>query len=406
MTIPSGRDSLYTALERSYEGIVHLGSLDEPSSGCRSVLELVQTLAQISGRLPRLWLVTRGAQTVHEDDPLDAGLAQAPLWGLANVIAREHPEFSCTRIDLDPRGSSDGLFNEIAFPSSEDQVALRSGLRYVPRLTRDARPRATSDSETGFSARPDGTYLITGAFGGLGLVLADWLADHGARRLLLVGRQALSPGPASQLLNRLMAKGTHADLAVVDVSRESEVREVLQGIPADYPLRGIFHAAGTLDDGVLLQQSWSRFQKVMAPKVDGSWNLHCLSRELPVEYFVLFSSAACLLGSPGQGNHAAANAFLDALAHRRKAMGLPGVNSRLGRVGRTGAAAHQAARKLFAEMGVGSMPPDLALRAMECIMENGTAQVVILLSIGAGWRTGLRRGCLLCFRTWCGMTRW
>jgi NADPH:quinone reductase-like Zn-dependent oxidoreductase len=170
--------------------------------------------------------------------------------------------------------------------------------------------------------RAESTYLITGGLGALGLEVARWLGAQGARHLLLVGRSG--PGvEARTVIEQLRAGGVCVAVRSADVSRPEEVRKLLAEVDAFMPpLRGVVHAAGVLDDGVLVQQSWERFERVMAPKVAGAWNLHELTADKPLDFFILFSSIASMLGSPGQANYAAANAFLDGLAHYRKSQGL------------------------------------------------------------------------------------
>ncbi len=182
--------------------------------------------------------------------------------------------------------------------------------------------------------RPDGTYLITGGLGGLGLLIAGWMVEHGARHLVLFGRHAPSPA-AREIVDRLTAIGATITVAQGDVAVETDASALLAATALEMPaLRGIIHAAGVLDDGALHRQEWSRFQTVMAAKVYGSLNLHRLTSHLPLDFFVLFSSAASMLGTPGQSNHAAANAFIDSLAHLRRSAGLPAlaVNWGCGRI--------------------------------------------------------------------------
>lgn len=185
-------------------------------------------------------------------------------------------------------------------------------------------PKTTFKSLEPF--HPDGTYLITGGFGVLGLDVARWMLRHGARHLVLVGRSGAT-NIAQESLGELEQMGAQIRAVQADVSQKEQVARLLAEMSGFMPpLRGVIHAAGVLDDGVLLRQDWDRFTRVMSPKVEGAWNLHTLTEELPLDFFVLFSSMASLLGSAGQGNYAAANAFLDALAHHRRGKGLPAVS--------------------------------------------------------------------------------
>ncbi|PYS24487.1 MAG: hypothetical protein DMF72_05330, partial [Acidobacteria bacterium] len=172
----------------------------------------------------------------------------------------------------------------------------------------------------------DCSYLITGGLGGLGLEAAQWLFQQGARYLALLGRSDPSNN-ANAVLNDLRARGAEILVIKADVAQREELAAALAEIDRSQPpLRGIIHAAGTLDDGVLIQLDRERFEGVMRPKVDGAWNLHVLTLDRPLDFFVFFSSAASVLGSPAQGNYAAANAFMDALAHRRRSQGRPALS--------------------------------------------------------------------------------
>nr|MBA2244702.1 KR domain-containing protein [Gemmatimonadota bacterium] len=156
------------------------------------------------------------------------------------------------------------------------------------------------------------------------------------------------------------------------------VRRVLDEIAQELPpLRGIVHSVGVLEDGALLRQEWAQFARVLAPKVDGAWLLHSLTRELPLDFFVLYSSVASLLGSPGQGNHAAANAFLDALAHHRRALGLPALSIGWGVWSRIGSAAERGMAERVAAQGVGTISPEEGLRVLEALLEGGHTQVAV-----------------------------
>jgi acyl transferase domain-containing protein/acyl carrier protein len=173
---------------------------------------------------------------------------------------------------------------------------------------------------------PQASYLITGGLGALGLQVAKWLVEHGARHLVLCSRH--SPSPQSlPLLQTLQEEGAHISILAADLAQEEETRQLLQRIATDLPpLRGIVHAAGVLGDGMLAEQSWAEFHRVLAPKVEGAWNLHQLTQGQDLDFFVCYSSMASLLGSLGQGNYAAANAFLDGLAHYRRSRDQKGLS--------------------------------------------------------------------------------
>ncbi|AKQ65467.1 Malonyl CoA-acyl carrier protein transacylase [Myxococcus hansupus] len=228
--------------------------------------------------------------------------------------------------------------------------------------------------------RGDGTYLVTGGLGGLGFEVAKWLVEQGAGHLVLLGRDA-SLSPAQQAdVAALKAQGARVRVMAADVSDRAQLgrafAELARG-PA--PLRGVIHAAGVLDDGVLLQQTVERFRRVMAPKVLGAWNLHVLTRDAPLDFFVLYSSAASLFGAPGQGNYVAANAFLDALAHHRRELGLPGLSINWGPFSEVGLAAAQANRgERLAQRGSDSLTPAEGNAILGRLLDGGVTQMAVM----------------------------
>ncbi len=173
--------------------------------------------------------------------------------------------------------------------------------------------------------KSDGSYLITGGFGGLGLKTAEWLATQGATHLVLSGRRTDSEAAQSAIAD-LENKGVKVKAVKADISQAEEVKSLLQACQEFAPLKGIVHSAGVLDDGVMTQQTPARFAKTFAPKVQGSWHLHQYSQNIPLDFFVCFSSQSSLLGNGGQANYASANAFMDALMHQRQTMGLPALS--------------------------------------------------------------------------------
>ena len=392
--------------------VVHLWSLDagDPEEttvtslktaqtlGCSSVLQLVQELARVErNHLPRLWLITRGAQPAGEETlPLDT--AQTPLWGLGRVVAQEHPMFWGGLIDLEPRSSvpedaAHQLWKEISAPDGEDQIAFRQGRRYAGRLIR--KPCSATHSAP-FSWRADRSYLITGGLGELGLSVARWMVGQGARRLILMGRTNLPPraqwNPAkveSRLahqitaIRELEALGACVHLAAVDVADEGQLTAYLDEFRAEGwpPIRGVVHAAGVLQDGLLVQLDAAALDSVLRPKMIGGWLLHRLLEDDPLDFFVLFSSAGSLLGQPGQGNYAAANAFLDALAHHRRALGKPALSINWGAWSGLGFAETPGGKRLAAHLalaGIRSIAPAQALEVMDRLLRHGSTQVAVV----------------------------
>lgn len=225
---------------------------------------------------------------------------------------------------------------------------------------------------------PDATYLVTGGLGGLGLAVARWLVNEGARHLILVGRHAASD-QARELCSKLEQAGTEVVVIKADVSSLEEMSQVIFQIGETMPpLRGVFHLAGVLDDGVLLEQNWSRFATVFAPKVDGSWHLHMLTRGLPLDYFVLFSSAVSLLGSAGQANHVAASTFQDVLAHYRRRQGLPALSIDWGPWSQVGAAAEREVGERMVAHGLDSMTPSEGIAVFAEVMQRVVTQIGVL----------------------------
>lgn len=235
--------------------------------------------------------------------------------------------------------------------------------------------------------RPDATYLITGGLGGLGLVAARWLADQGARHVVLVGRSAPSE-EAQHAIDEITAQGVTVHAAQADISKHDQVETVLGSIQKSMPaLRGVIHAAGVLDDGILLEQTWTRFETVMAPKVDGAWNLHTLTHAMQLDFFVLFSAGAALLGSAGQSNYAAANSFLDGLAHYRRSLGLPALSINWGAWADVGMAARLGENRGRRWSGMESIKPADGMRAMHRLMERDSVQAGVL---PINWRHAAR----------------
>jgi NAD(P)-dependent dehydrogenase (short-subunit alcohol dehydrogenase family)/aryl carrier-like protein len=228
--------------------------------------------------------------------------------------------------------------------------------------------------------RADATYWITGGQGALGLLVAQRLALLGARHIVLTGRSRGVPSAVEQAIAELRRGGINVVVRPGDVAVRAEALEILDDIRRNLPaLAGVFHAAGVVQDGVLLRQSWESFATVLAPKVAGSWNLHELTRDQALDHFVMFSSAAGLLGSSGQASYAAANAFLDALSHHRRRLGLPAVSIAWGPWANVGmAAASDAQRNIYRRQLLRPMPVDEALGQFERILGGADPNIAVL----------------------------
>ncbi len=372
--------------QRSLAGVVQCWSLDardpaalttetletETRLGCGSTLHLVQALVKTLGMtMPPVWIVTRGAIAG------DRGFAQSTLWGMGKAIAREHPELPLRFVDLDLDAPDiNALVEEIRSPSTEDQIAFRHGTRQVARLVRYY-PEASLNAAQ-LPIQPQRTYLISGGLGGLGLLVARWLVERGATHLVLIGRSGTNKERDRQIA-QLRTQGASVMVLQADVSQPQAVAEGLAEIARSYPpLRGIIHAAGVVEDGVLMQQTWEQFHRVITPKVQGAWNLHRLTQDLPLDFFLLFSSAASLVGSAGQTNYCAANAFLDALAHYRHRQGLPALSINWGAWAEIGVAAQRQLEQHIKLKGMGMISPAQGLQALQKSFSWPIAQVGVV----------------------------
>ncbi|MFA1538207.1 SDR family NAD(P)-dependent oxidoreductase [Actinomadura monticuli] len=319
----------------------------------------------------RLVIATRGAAAEPPD------LATAPVWGLVRAAQAEHPD-RIALLDLDAETGPGDVRAAVA--AMEPQAAVRAGDVVVPRL---AKARAGHDGAAR-TLDPEGTVLITGGTGALGRLVARHLATaHGARHLLLVSRGGGSDGPDGEPI----APDADVRVAACDVADPEALSALLASIPAEHPLTAVVHAAGVVDDGVITSLTGPRLEAVLAPKLDGAWHLHRLTRESDLAAFVLFSSAAGVLGSAGQGGYAAANTFLDALAAHRRAEGLPAVSLAWGPWAADGGmaaglAGADAAR--IARSGIVPMSPEWSLaRLDEALSASEPAPVPIRLDRSA-----------------------
>lgn len=377
-------------------GIVYLHGLDtsadEAHASCAFLLNGVKRLATFENA-PKLWIVTRQLQAAG-NEAVDASWA-SQLWGFGRVVALEHPELWGGLIDLGPvdEGDAERLTEELLAPSADRQIALRGEARYVARLR--ASDQAPPVDPAVF--RPDASYLITGGLGGLGVTVARWMIAHGARRLILAGRAALPPRrewltlsadhPAKSRVDAILdleRAGASVHVATFDVADADDVEAYVedfhaQGLP---PIRGVIHAAGIVEDQLLLRLDDETFQRVLKPKVAGARALHEATKDLALDFFTLFSSISSVLGQFGQAHYAAGNAYMDNLALWRRAQGLPATSINWGPWADVGMFARLTEKSKSGRSGVFPMTPEQALQAMERIQAAQPAQAIV---VSADW---------------------
>lgn len=378
-------NEIQTTSQTQLQGVIHLWNLDTVVSkltvaeleksqvlGCGSVLSLVQALTQRSEiNSPRLWLVTRVAQPV-ETLP---DVTQAPLWGMGKVVALEHPELLGGMVDLSFEPTSKEislLLSEIADAQGEDHFVYRGGQRYVARLVRKQLP----PTGTSCSISPDSTYLITGGLGALGLKVAEWLVGQGAKQLVLTGRRQPT-AEAQTAIAHLEQMGAKILAAQADVTQEQDLLHLLEQVRLTMPpLRGIIHAAGVVGYETLSSLQWPSLEAVLRPKVIGTWLLHQFTQNIPLDFFVVFSSIASIWGSRGQAHYAAANAFLDSLAHYRQGQGIPALSVNWGPWA-GGGMATESAQNWLNRTGIGVLQPEQALTALGLLLNSNTVQATV-----------------------------
>ena len=345
------------------------------------VLNLVSTLTDAGVRRLECGLqwATAGGMTGMPTDSSTVGVnvSQAKYAGLARVIGAEQPELRCRLIDLESLDSENDqaqpLFDFLTTETTESQFAVRGGEFFVPRL----KPVKLKTSSENFAVDSSGSYLITGGLGALGRQAGKWLADKGAGQVVLVSRR--TPDQATQaFLNQISESGCEAIVASADFGNQAEVKTLLARFGDDLmPLKGVIHAAGVLEDGLIGDQTWERFEKVLAPKIVGASLLHEATKSLDLDFFILYSSVASVLGSRGQSNYALANAYLDGLAWQRRAMGLPGLAINWGPWA-AGMADDPRILKSMALQGITPLSNDEAHEVMEKMITGDLTQTTVM----------------------------
>lgn len=311
-------------------------------------------------------------------------------------VMRDRPAFLGKMLRDLARQFDDGTLSPLpqqVFPVGDAVNAFRcmQHARHVGKIVVSMRetPAAVVPAEDEpLTLRDDASYLVTGGLGGFGLAVAQWLVERGARHLVLVGRRGVADEATQKVLDDLAAKGAHIVVKRTDISRETDVATLLAEIDRELPpLRGIFHSAMVLEDSLLLKLDDDLMKRVLAPKMQGSWNLHRQTQNRPLDFFVLFSSLSSVFGHAGQGNYAAANLFLDALAHHRRALGLPALSVNWGYLGEVGYLAQrpQLGERLERQ-GVLSFSVGQALSLLERALHRQLTQVSVMRVDWSRWR--------------------
>lgn len=346
----------------------------------------VQTM-DWQGTDPAICVVTRAAQQVPERTAEAPDPSQAMAWGLVRSLMHESGNLRILAVDVPVAAHEDAAQLALsaidqALRSDESQFAVRDGALLVPRMVRRTDPLPTPD----VGVTPGGTYLVTGGRGAIGVRLTEWLLSRKAAKVVSVSRGLPRADEVDRLEGLARQVGSVLEFQAVDITDEASVTAMVQALANDAscPLKGVFHAAGTLEDGLLLRQPMAAVRRVLAPKVAGALNLHHATREVPLDCFVSFSSIVACIGSPGQCAYGAANAYLDALSLERNAQGLPAhtVNWGLWEGQGMGSQLDEVQRRRMQASGIVPMDPVHALTVLEDLIGEPRGQTL-------AWRADL-----------------
>jgi len=400
--LPKFVDFLEKQNPNNLTGVIHLWSLDLETSPksipsnfklacCHSLVWIAQAMARF-GTGGKLWLVTKDAQAVAPGKAISAPF-QSSVWGLGRVIGqRELPKLWGGAIDLDAVSgdTAELAVDELLHSDGEDQVAFRQGDRFVLRLLPES---SVPQEPPPLKFRDDGAYIVTGAFGEIGREVTSWMVSKGARRLILIGRNPFPERNQWSRLNgdrslhsklkfiqKLEKAGASVDLAQVDLTQPEQIVDFYLQYKSTYkvPVSGIIYCAGMSQDMLISKTDLDIFDRVLETKVVGAWHLHLAFSEEPIEHFILFSSIASLITNPGMGAYAAANCFLDALAHYRRAQGLSATSINWGpwKIGM--AKENSNLKTLMDQMGLFGLESREGIQLFEAIANQSYPQVVVL----------------------------
>jgi myxalamid-type polyketide synthase MxaE and MxaD len=378
----------------SFQGIVHMSSLNYAWKGTGVTAEQIES-HQIYGsigflflyqalaarklvRMPGITIVTNGMQAITDNDV--AHPIHRPLWGLAKVMMNECSELSIKYFDLHAEPSArqmDDIVIELISPhEGENEIAFRDG-RYVPRLLMPSEEISVTVEQKGF--RSNVTYVITG-YGGIAFEFIEWMISKGARNFALISRSGKITGSMRSRIAALNESGCTMKVFSADVSNYQELKNVFEKVELSLPpLGGIVHAAGTIKANSLTSVNAQELLYILNPKMKGAWNLHLLTQHKVLDCFILFSSAAALIGLSGQGSYVAANAFLDGLAYMRRSLGLPALSVNWGVIRDAGMVANDPELERYAkEEGFTPVTMPRAMEVFDRIYQQNYTQIGIM----------------------------
>ena len=323
---------------------------------------------------PMVWVTRHAIGTGARDRPV--GIGAGPLWGLMRTARSEHPELRLRLIDVDDEMGL-AILGVALMLDDHPETAIRQQKLLMPNLER-ASSLASPTVELSL-LRADGAVLVTGGLGDLGGRIARRLVtSHRVCDLVLMSRRGMESPGADAFVAELAKLGAKATIVGGDIADLDNLRSLMRMFTADRPLRGVIHAAGVVDSGVLLSLTPQKCATTFASKVDGLWNLHQLTKDMDLDLFMMFSSISGIMGLPGLGNYAAANSFIDVLAYLRRAQGLPATSVAYGTWGGDGMATTlvSTTRAHLSQLGLGFLAPEIGLKLFEQAIHQGRALTV------------------------------
>jgi amino acid adenylation domain-containing protein/thioester reductase-like protein len=338
--------------------------------------------------LPPITWITRNAVGTGHDNQID-GLGGSVLWGLMRTARSEHPELNLRLLDLDKKELNAKALASCLMAGDWNECAFRNGQVFVPRMVHIESSQQGEQLLSRSLIRRDGAVLITGGTGGIGQSVARWLVkSHSVRDLVLISRRGMNAPDAEKFVHELASLGAKAVIAPCDIAEINDVKNIMTAFHKDRPLRGVIHTAGVIDDGVLSALTPRRCDTTFRPKSDGAWHLHELTKSMDLDIFVMFSSISGITGTAGQGNYAAANTFLDALAYLRRAENLPATSIAWGLWSGNGMGSNlsETGHIRYANVGLHGLTPERGLKILEQSVCSGRA-----LTVGAAYDVGRLR---------------